>query len=262
MAPSTPVSINGLKVGKVKSVDFTNDGSANLIVTLAIESDFEFSENSKVQLYDASLLGGKGVNILPAFDGAGIAKSGSYLKGVSSAEGLSGMIDKKIKPMQDQAELVMSNANNLLGNVNGLLDSIQINKTLLDLNKTLLSYKKTSEILNEILITNKGTLSATLSNFSQISNRINGDTLASTIQNLDKSLQSLNLLLTQLNKGEGTLGKLIKDDAIYNNLEGTTKQLEALLQDFKLNPDRYIHVSVFGKKPKPYDAVTNKEKDN
>ena len=59
LAPSTPVSINGLKVGKVKSVDFTDDGTANLIVTIAIESDFEFSINSKVQLYDASLLGGK-----------------------------------------------------------------------------------------------------------------------------------------------------------------------------------------------------------
>ena len=219
LAPSTPVSINGLKVGKVKSVDFTDDGTANLIVTLAIESDFEFSINSKVQLYDASLLGGKGVNILPAFDNAEIAKSGSFLTGISSAVGLSGMIDKKMKPIQDQLDNVMSNANSVLGNVNGILDSIQLNATLLKLNQTLTSYKQTSDLLNEMLVTNKDTLSATLSNLNQISNSINQDTLSNVISNLDKSLVSLNLILTQMNRGNGTLGKLLNDDNMYNNLE-------------------------------------------
>lgn len=261
LAPSTPVSINGLKVGKVKSVDFTKDGSANLLVTLAIESDFEFSVNSKVQLYDASLLGGKGVNILPAFDNAEVAKSGATLKGVSSAEGISGMIDKKMKPIQDQAESVMSNADLLLDNLNTLLDSIQLNTTLIKLNATLESYQKTSQLLNQLLITNKDTLTATLSNFKQISGSINGDALAGTIQNLDSSLASFNMLLSKLNAGEGSMGKLLHDDKMYKNLEGATRQLEALLQDFKLNPDRYINVSVFGKKTKPYNAEENKELD-
>ena len=262
LAPSTPVSINGLKVGKVKSVDFTDDGTANLVVTLAIESDFEFSINSKVQLYDASLLGGKGVNILPAFDNGEIAKSGTYLTGVSSDQGISGMIDKKIKPIQDQVENVMSNANSVLGNVNGILDSIQLNATLLKLNQTLTSYKQTSDLLNEMLVLNKDTLTATLSNLKQISSSIDRDTLSNVIHNLSKSLTSLNLILNQMNSGNGTLGKLLNDDNMYQNLEGATKQLEALLQDFKLNPERYIHVSVFGKKTKPYDAASNKENDN
>ena len=160
------------------------------------------------------------------------------------------MIDKKMKPIQDQLDNVMSNANSVLGNVNGILDSIQLNATLLKLNQTLTSYKQTSDLLNEILVTNKDTLSATLSNLNQISNSINQDTLSNVISNLDKSLVSLNLILTQMNRGNGTLGKLLNDDNMYNNLEGATKQLEALLQDFKLNPDRYIHVSVFGKKNK------------
>ena len=69
-------------------------------------------------------------------------------------------------------------------------------------------------------------------------------------------------ILNQMNSGNGTLGKLLNDDNMYQNLEGATKQLEALLQDFKLNPERYIHVSVFGKKTKPYDAASNKENDN
>lgn len=261
LAPSTPVSINGLKVGKVKSVDFTKDGSANLLVTLAVESDFEFSVNSKVQLYDASLLGGKGVNILPAFDNAEVAKSGVTLKGVSSAEGLSGMIDKKMKPIQDQAESVMRNADLLLDNLNTILDSIQLNTTLIKLNATLESYQKTSQLLNQLLITNKDTLAATLSNFKQISGSINGEALAGTFQKLDSSLASFNMLLSKLNSGEGSMGKLLHDNDMYNNLEGATRQLEALLQDFKLNPDRYINVSVFGKKTKPYNAEVNKELD-
>jgi phospholipid/cholesterol/gamma-HCH transport system substrate-binding protein len=61
--------------------------------------------------------------------------------------------------------------------------------------------------------------------------------------------------------GQGSIGKLLKDDKLYNNLEGASKQLEQLLQDFKLNPKRYIHFSVFGKKPKQYDADGNEIKD-
>ena len=110
-----------------------------------------------------------------------------------------------------------------------------------------------------MLVTNKDTLSATLSNLNHISSKINRDTLSNVISNLDKSLVSLNLILTQMNSGNGTLGKLLNDDNMYDNLEGATKQLEALLQDFKLNPDRYIHVSVFGK-TKPYDSVQQRKR--
>ena len=63
--------------------------------------------------------------------------------------------------------------------------------------------------------------------------------------------------MTGIENGEGSLGKLLKDEKLYSNLEGASSQLEQLLQDMKLNPKRYVHFSVFGKKPKKYDAEGN-----
>ncbi|MCB0382701.1 MAG: MCE family protein, partial [Psychroserpens sp.] len=80
LASSTPVTINGMNVGKVKDIAFTEDGSGQLLVTLLIDNDFQFSKNSKAQLYDLGIIGGKAVAIIPAFDNAENAKSGSYLE--------------------------------------------------------------------------------------------------------------------------------------------------------------------------------------
>ena len=64
------------------------------------------------------------------------------------------------------------------------------------------------------------------------------------------------MLMTNLNTGKGTVGKLLNDDALYNNLSKTSKELELLLQDVRLYPTRYVNVSLFGKKNKPYVTPT------
>ena len=74
LTPSAAVTINGHKIGKVQSIDFTNDGSGKLSVVMLIDNDFEFSVNSKAQLYEAGLIGGKAIAIIPAFDGAAVCE--------------------------------------------------------------------------------------------------------------------------------------------------------------------------------------------
>ena len=85
LAPSTPVTINGLNVGKVQDISFTEDGTGNLLVKLVVEEEFDFSKNSEAQLYEAGLIGGKAIAIIPAFDNAENAKKGTYLKGTIKA---------------------------------------------------------------------------------------------------------------------------------------------------------------------------------
>ena len=74
---------------------------------------------------------------------------------------------------------------------------------------------------------------------------------------LKSTISSFNQLLAAIENGDGSVGKLMKDEAVYNNLEGATKQLEELLEDMKLNPKRYVHFSLFGKKAKQYDSEGN-----
>jgi phospholipid/cholesterol/gamma-HCH transport system substrate-binding protein len=97
------------------------------------------------------------------------------------------------------------------------------------------------------------------SNFNKISDSLNKADLGKTVRNLNQTLAKVDGLMSNLNSGKGTAGKLLNDDALYNNLAKTSKELELLLQDVRLNPTRYVNVSVFGKKNKPYVAPTDEK---
>ena len=73
-------------------------------------------------------------------------------------------------------------------------------------------------------------------------------------------MHKFDAVIAGIENGEGSVGKLLKDDGLYNNLEGASKQMEELLEDMKLNPKRYVHFSLFGKKAKQYDAEGNEIK--
>ena len=95
------------------------------------------------------------------------------------------------------------------------------------------------------------------SNFSKISDSLDKADLGKTVVNLQKTLEKVDKMMANLQEGKGSMGKLINDEALYNNLEKTSKELELLLEDVRLNPTRYVNVSVFGKKNKPYVAPVN-----
>ena len=97
----------------------------------------------------------------------------------------------------------------------------------------------------------------TSANFSKMSDSLAKANLGQTVKNLEKTLASVDKIMADINSGKGTMGKLMKDDAMYNNFTNTSKELELLLQDLRLNPTRYVNVSLFGKKNKPYVAPVN-----
>jgi phospholipid/cholesterol/gamma-HCH transport system substrate-binding protein len=91
-------------------------------------------------------------------------------------------------------------------------------------------------------------------NFVKISDSISKANLGKTVKSLERTLASVDKIMADVQSGKGTLGKLAKDETIYNNFAKTSKELELLLQDLRLNPTRYVNVSLFGKKNKPYKA--------
>jgi len=94
-------------------------------------------------------------------------------------------------------------------------------------------------------------------NLVAISDTLTEADLTGTINRLNQSLASVSALLEDIEQGKGSMGKILKDEKLYDNIEGATAQLEALLQDMKLNPKRYVHFSLFGKRPKSYDFEKN-----
>jgi phospholipid/cholesterol/gamma-HCH transport system substrate-binding protein len=261
LAPSAAVTINGLVIGKVKTITISELG--NLLVELQLNTDFPISKTSMATIYDGSLIGGKQIAIHPNFKDKTIAENGDYLAGNIEA-GLMTSLGDKAGPVVAKVDKLMTSADQLITGFNSVLDAKgqeNLKKTLAELSETMAQFHKVSLNANSILDENKGQLKGVVSNFnkvssdfSKISDSLNKADLGKTVRNLNTALGKVDGLMRDLDSGKGTMGKLLKDEALYKNLEKTSKELELLLQDVRLNPTRYVNVSVFGKKNKPYVA--------
>jgi phospholipid/cholesterol/gamma-HCH transport system substrate-binding protein len=265
LQPGTQVSINGFNVGNVNNITFKNR-SGDLLVTFSVDSNFEFSKNSTAELYDTGIIGGKGIQINPVFDGAPFAQSGDTLLS-NIKPGLTDLLQQKLAPLQSKIEGAVSNADSLLINFNEVLDEEtkrSLRESIKGLNVTVQSFQSSAATLNTILADNKTKLDSSITNintittnFSVLSDSIAQVGLTNTIRNLEATISNLDKMLAKIEQGEGTLGKLVNNEELYNNLTEASKELDLLLQDFRLNPKRYVNVSVFGKKQIEYEVPEN-----
>jgi len=259
MLTSTPVTISGLPIGKVQDISFKNDGSGRLTVLLLVDNDFVFSKNSTAELYEAGLLGGKAIAIIPANDNAENAKNGDYLKGTIKA-GLTDLVNQRLTPLQEKIETMMVSADSLIVNINSVFDEqtkTNLQKSIAELSITLQSFKNTSVSLNSLIEDNQEKLNNTLTNvdniatnLSKITDSIADANLGETIKSLQTTISNFDKILLSIENGEGTIGKLLKDEELYNNLKGASKEMEELLKDIKLHPKRYFRI--LSKKEIPY----------
>lgn len=270
LAPSTPVTINGLSVGRVTKIGFKEDGSGKLLVELVVDDDFQFSKNSRAELYETGLIGGKAIAIIPAFDNAGNAKNNDFLEGSVKA-GLTELVNQRLTPLQEKIEVMMVSADSLLGNINDIFDEEtkdNLKHSIAGLSVIVDNFKAASKALDVLVVGNEKKLNNTLSNVEKVSANLADVTQSlsdanfeNSVKSLEKTLNNFNSILSKIESGEGSIGKLLNDEGLYSNLEGASLQLEQLLEDMKLNPKRYVHFSLFGKKPKQYDAEGNEIKE-
>ena len=172
-------------------------------------------------------------------------------------------ISSSIKPTQEKLNRLLNQADTTLTGVNKILDvqtTSELKGAIAELSATMRNLNKASVTLNNMLIANQANLQATLQNankmtaeLAKLSSELSATELNKTIADAQKTLANLNTLLASVESGNGTIGKLLKDEALYKDLDKSAKQLELLLEDFRLNPKRYVHFSVFGKKAKTYE---------
>lgn len=266
LASSAPVTINGLAVGKVNKITI-NETTGKLLVELQLKTDFPISKTSTAALYSPSLIGGKQIKIIPNLIDKDPAIDGQTLTGTVEL-GLTESLGGKLEPIQAKLDKMLVNIDNLVTGLNNTLDKNtqeNLKKTIAELSQTMEQFHRASGSLNSILDTNKGQINSAVSNlnkmsgnFNKISDSLNKADLGKTVRSLNETLAKVDGLMANLNSGKGTAGKLLNDDALYNNLAKTSKELELLLQDVRLYPTRYVNVSLFGKKNKPYVAPTEK----
>ncbi|MCI2227726.1 MlaD family protein [Polaribacter sp. MSW13] len=264
------VTINGLKVGMVNKINFNEDPTkkGQLVVSFTVENDFEFSKNSIVKIYSPSPISGSNLAVIPSYEGE-VAVDGDYLKGLVEP-GLFTSIGEKLDPLQAKVEMVLVTADSLFKNINNILDvktQNSLKASIKTLEYTLSDVRKTVKSVNSVLDSSSVNLSATIKNTKNITENLSkiSDTLVNAnigdiVRKAEITLASVNSILEGIEKGKGSLGKLVTDDAMYNNLTNVSKELEELLREMKLNPKRFVHFSLFGKRAKPYQEENKKEK--
>ncbi len=262
LSPSASVTINGLIVGKVTKITLVKN-TGKLMVELQLKTDYPISRTSTAMIYKPGFIEGKQIAIYPNLADKSESTDGQVLVGTSELD-LTESLKKQLVPLQAKFEKVMHNADDLLTGLNNVLNNQgqqDLKKSLAELSQTMEQFHKASSSINIILDENKGQIKGVVTNlnkvsnnFSKISDSLNKADLGKTVVNLQKTLEKVDKMMVNLQDGKGTMGKLITDEALYNNLEKTSKELELLLEDVRLNPTRYVNVSVFGKKNKPYVA--------
>lgn len=261
---SNPVSINGLKVGQVDQIIpvTEKDGKIHFVVKVTVDDNFEFAKKSTLEIFEPGLMSGKQMRVNLAYGGE-MAKDGDTLAGAFTLSMMNN-ISSQVGPVKDQLQVVLKRVDSLTNNANQILNDqnkAEIRALLLNLNRTVASFEGTSRQTNALLANNDprvqkvldnanlATISAktTIDKYGKVAEQVDVQKLNNTIDKLSLTADKLNGVISGIQNGEGSLGKLTKDEELYRNLNESSQNLNKLILDLKENPKRYLNFSVFGK---------------
>jgi len=259
---SKPVLINGYQIGRVAALELQPD--ATIKATLKINGKYEIPKNTIARLEGTDLLGSKAI-VLTLGNDKNFAEDGDFLQ-TNVEKGLM----ETFQPVQKKAELIITKMDSILSSINTILNpNLQknIDRSFTSIAGTLGSLEATSKKVDALVGSESSKLSAILSNVEAITanfknngakidavmNNLNTVTdkvaalnFEQTVNNANKAMADLQTMLNDVKNGKGSLGALINDRQMYDNLNNAAKNLDALMIDLKANPKRYVHFSVFG----------------
>ena len=255
LAKSSPVIVNGFKIGLVSDVYFKGDQSGNLMVELIItDKELKIPSNSVANLISLDLLSSKGIGLtlgdsdVELVDGDTIPShfEKSMLDDVS----------EQLLPMKQKAEKLMISLDSTivvskttLENLNKLFDEQNqrnLKLSLINLKTTLEKFETFADNAN----TTMNTLKPTVKKYGDLADSLKQVDIKTTLEKANKSFDEITAVMQKMKNGEGTMGQLMTNDTLYQNLENATRDLDKLLIDMQANPKRYVHFSIFGRKDK------------
>ena len=264
---TNPVTINGLAVGQVRNMKFTEDGQARVVIELVLKNQIDIPRNSSAKIVSSDLLGSKAVEIRLG-NSPELAQPGDTL--VSEVEAsIKDEVNRQLQPLKIKAESLMSsidtvltmlqsvfssdNTDNFAKSVKSIANSFENLESTTGTLDTLITGQKNRmerifeniESITLNLKNNEGELNNIIANFSSVSDTLAKVKFAQTMARVDKTMHELAQISQKINQGDGSLGMLINDDSLYIELEKTSRDLNLLLEDIRLNPKRYVRFSVF-----------------
>jgi phospholipid/cholesterol/gamma-HCH transport system substrate-binding protein len=260
LAESSPVEVNGYKVGVVQSIRFIDPESGRLLVTLSVDKDFKLPQHTVAEITTATLIAGMKIQFVYG-EGPGTYSSGDTIPG-RLAESIVTKLENELAPLKNKVTDMISVIDSVIGSVNDIMDPqfkmnirsgvASFSSTARDIKEAQL--KETLENINKftkMLAENSDKLTSTFSSLETVADTLAAADIYSSVNNLKSSLEKASVMIENLSKGRGTAGQLMTNDSLYKNLSSSLESLNRLLVDMKANPKRYVHFSLFGKKNIP-----------
>lgn len=245
IVPTTPVMINGYQVGHVNEIIFDYTKEAPITLQITVDNKLHVPVGTVAEVYDTGLMGDKAIQLrlgrsntlMQAGDTLQTAVQGGLMVAVTEA------LVEPIKAMMPQLD-------STLKTLNHSLSQERIDAIVADAQASLANVKKLTATLNQSVPATMDKVNHIATNFSAVSDELKAVQWDSTLQNIEKVVANLKNVSNQLKSNENTLGALLNDKQLYQNLDSTVQSANALLMDLKENPKRYVHFSVFGSKDK------------
>lgn len=263
---SSPVTVNGFKLGDVREISLAGNDYKQVLVRFVITyPEFEIPFGSVAKIYSLDLMGTKGIQLILG-DSISRHSYGDTLYGFIEGD-LKDQVNTQMLPLKRKAEDLMSSMDSVLISLHLVFD--QENRSNLAqsfeiVTQTLKNFEQTSVFLDtfvksesnklSLIMTNLDSLSAslikrtdefqnTIVNLEQFTDTLKQIPLRSAVQLFGSVLDDISVLIAQINRGEGSLGKLIMDDSLYNTIEKVSSNLNILIKDIRRNPKRYVKLS-------------------
>ena len=246
LTKSSAVYADGYKVGIVSNIDYDFHHPGKVVVEISTDKGLRIPKGSSAQL-DEAVLGGCTLNMLLATNLREAYHPGDTIEG-SDVSGLMA----KVGGMVPQLEEVVAKVDTLVATLNRLLSDPNLPIIIQNAELITENLNKSTEQLNTLLRNDipkmTGTFTKAGENVTVLTDKVNQLDLQATLNNVNQTISSVHDMMEQIQSPNGTLGKLMKDPSIYDNLNHTVQSADSLVNDLKAHPKRYVHFSVFGKK--------------
>jgi phospholipid/cholesterol/gamma-HCH transport system substrate-binding protein len=285
IAPASVVTLNGVKIGTVMTVEInpsTNPNKSAIITFNVTNKEIKFPKGSYIEIGSLDLLS-KGLIVHLGDAAKGYYTSGAYMRGEMSKD-ITEQAKEMIAPIQQKIEVLMGKLDKTVGSISSFWDekgSGAIEGSMKEIQIAIKRFGNVAEQAEGLLIDERYKLGRIMSNVENISDNLKASNASITkiIGNATKisddlvsadfkmimadagnTIKKLNIAMTDASEGKGTLGKLLFDDKLYNSLVATNSELQNLLNDLQLHPERYIHFSVLGSRTKGAPLTNIEEK--
>ncbi|HLW49610.1 MAG TPA: MlaD family protein [Sphingobacteriaceae bacterium] len=261
---SKPILVNGYQIGRVSKMELQADG--RILTQLKVKKEYAIPQNTIAQIITTDLLGGKAI-VFELGNSPNYATDGSHLQA-----GMEKGLWEQVQPIQKKAEDIAVVLDSVLSSINNTINAEfqrDFNRSITSIANSLKNIEgitgqldalvgkervRVSDIMANVesitanIQKNNEQITGLLSNLNQITDQVARANVANTLADANQAVADFQKIVDRINSGEKSIGLLINDSALYDNLRNASKNLDELMIDLKEHPGRYVHFSIFGRR--------------